>query len=328
VYHVLSRGVGRADIFHQDRDYETFLDKVEKNAALFKVNVRCYCLMKNHFHLYLQTEEANLSRFMQSLLTAYSMTKNRRDRRTGHLFQGRFKAHLVEDDQYGDTLSRYVHLNPVRTKKVKSLPLEERQRILRDFRWSSYGAVIGIGKCPRWLQRDAVLQRWGKTVKEQQRHYAEYVGQGLLREIDDPFAVAAAQCVIGSDDFVDRIRRVYLNVSERSNVRRDEGQAARLFGWQSFENIQALVASHYGCGAESLLARYQRGNEARQMLLHLVSTYCRGRDTLVELSERLNITVGGLTAGSRVLATQAAKDRGLGRRLRALEKELTQQQES
>jgi REP element-mobilizing transposase RayT len=108
VYHVLSRGVGRRDIFHEDHDYRTFLTKLSENAADFRVKVRSYCLMKNHFHLYLQTQEANLSQFMQSLLTSYAMIKNRRDRRTGHLFQGRFKGHLIEEDGYGNVLRCFV----------------------------------------------------------------------------------------------------------------------------------------------------------------------------------------------------------------------------
>jgi hypothetical protein len=167
-----------------------------------------------------------------------------------------------------------------------------------------------------------VLQSYGRTLKDQQRQYAEYVEQGLMRESDDPFAAAAAQCIIGSDDFVDRIRRAYLSVSERSNVRREQSEAARLYSWCSFEDVQAVVAAWYGCEPDTLLGRYQRGNEARQMLLYLVSTYCRGRYTLVELSERLNISRAGLTAGCRLRRDRAGKDRALRCRLQEAEARL------
>jgi len=142
VYHVLSRGVGRRDIFHKDSDYQTFLTKLAENADDFRVDVRSYCLMRNHFHLYVQTREANLSKFMQSLLTSYAVIKNRRDRRTGHLFQGRFKGHLIEEDGYGNMLSRYIHLNPVRVKKAKSLPLDDRQKLLRSSPRTVSSAII------------------------------------------------------------------------------------------------------------------------------------------------------------------------------------------
>ena len=247
VYHVLSRGVGRRDIFHKHQDYHTFLVKLSENAADFRVKIRSYCLMKNHFHLYVQTKEANLSKFMQSLLTSYAVIKNRRDRRSGHVFQGRFKGHLIEEDGYGNVLSRYIHLNPVRVKKVKSLPLEERQKLLREYPWSSYAGLIGQRQCPDWLDREAALLTWGETVKEKQQKYMEYVEQGLLREVDNPFEAAAAQFIIGSEDFIDKIRRLYLQVSDKVNIRRDQTQSMKLRNWVSLDEVTRLVAAEYRC---------------------------------------------------------------------------------
>jgi putative transposase len=325
VYHVLSRGVGRRDIFHKDQDYHTFLVKLSESADDFRVKVRSYCLMKNHFHLYVQTKEANLSRFMQSLLTSYAVIKNRRDRRTGPVFQGRFKGHLVEEDGYGNVLSRYIHLNPVRVKQVKSLPVDERQKALREYPWSSYGALIGQRECPDWLARDAALQTWGETLKEKQKNYMEHVEQGLLREVDNPFEAAAAQVIIGSEDFVDKIRRLYLEVSDKVNIRRDQTQAVKLRTWVSLDEIAGLVAGDYKCKASSLRARYQRGNEGRQVLLYLASRFCRGRYTLVEISDYLNISVGGLTAGRAVFRQRLADSRKLHQRVDRLEAKLTRE---
>jgi putative transposase len=322
VYHVLSRGVGRRDIFQQDGDYRSFLEKLAENTGDFRVKIRSYCLMTNHFHLYLQTEEANLSKFMQSLLTSYAALKNRRDRRLGHLFQGRFKAHLVDAEGYGNALSRYIHLNPVRVKRVKPLPIEERQRLLRTYPWSSYAAGIGLCACPAWLDRAALLLTWGATPKEKQEHYSRYVEEGLMREIEDPVAAAAAQCIIGGDDFVDWVRRTYLNVSERTNLRRDQTQAVTLRGWVSSAELQRLVAEAYGCPPESLLPRYQHGNEARQVLVYLAAKYCRGRHSLVEISEWLNISIGGLTAGRRICGRRQQADRGFRQRVQAIEAHL------
>jgi REP element-mobilizing transposase RayT len=325
VYHVLSRGVGRRDIFHADRDYHTFLLKLAENASDFRVKVRSYCLMKNHFHLYVQTQEANLSKFMQSLLTSFAVIKNRRDRRTGHLFQGRFKGHLIEEDGYGNVLSRYIHLNPVRVKKVKSLPVDERQKLLREYPWSSYAAVIGQRECPDWLDRDAALLTWGETLKEKHKNYMEYVEQGLLREVDSPFEAAAAQFIIGSEDFIEKIRRLYLQVSDKVNIRRDQTQAMKLRSWVAVDEMERLIAKFYDCTVESLRVRYQHGNEARLMLQYLMAKYCRGRYALVELSERLGISVGGLTSARFRMKRRLSDEPKLRQHLAALEKQLNNQ---
>ena len=138
-YHVMNRGNRRQQVFHSDRDYETFLLKLEEVGDTYQIEIRSFCLMPNHFHLYLCTPEGNLSRFMQALLTSFTVTKNRRDRRSGHLFQGRFKSILVEEELYGSEVSRYIHLNPITRRHPAEMELELKQNLIREFRWSSFG---------------------------------------------------------------------------------------------------------------------------------------------------------------------------------------------
>ena len=166
-YHVINRGNRRQEIFQRKRDCELFIDKLCEFSGVFSVEIFSYCLMGNHFHLYIRTAQPNLSRFMQSFLTSFTILKNRYDRSSGHLFQGRFKSVLVESELYGSQLSRYIHLNPVRTTRVKALSLEERRRCLREFKWSSYPEICGFRKCPEWLDRNETLKRWGQTPDEQ-----------------------------------------------------------------------------------------------------------------------------------------------------------------
>ena len=118
-YHVMNRGNRRQTVFAEARDYELFLERLGQFGRQFDVRLWCYCCMPNHFHLYLRTEQANLSRFMQSLLTSFTITLNRRHHSSGHVFQGRFTAHLVENEAYGGEVSRYIHLNPVRTQALR-----------------------------------------------------------------------------------------------------------------------------------------------------------------------------------------------------------------
>jgi len=145
---------------------------------------------------------------MQSFLTSFSVSCNRRHGTSGHVFQGRYKAFLVEDvSEYAAKVSRYIHLNQVRVPSFEGAAVEDLQREMRHCRWSSYGAVIGLRRCPRWLKRGDVLRGWGSTQRDRQLAYAEYVEQGLTKDLWDPWEAAAAQAVIGSDSFVDRIRR-------------------------------------------------------------------------------------------------------------------------
>jgi len=137
-YHVTSRGNERRAIFADDTDKRRFLEILETTSNLFGVEVHGYVMMENHFHLILMTPMANLQKFMQRFNTSYTVYFNRRHYRTGHLFQGRYRALLIDRDTYLLELSRYLHLNPVRIKKYSCLEIEEKQRILKAYPWSSY----------------------------------------------------------------------------------------------------------------------------------------------------------------------------------------------
>src|SRR5262249_39165863 len=156
-----------------------FLQLVPSWLARFRARLHAYVLMDNHYHLLLETTEANLSRAMQWLQTAYTVWFNRRHRRAGHLFQGRFQAVIVEPETWALSLTRYIHLNPVRVRKLgldKAAQRAQRQGIgvtadaglvqarlerLRTYRWSSYRAYVGRAQAPLWLDCEAVLRQGG-----------------------------------------------------------------------------------------------------------------------------------------------------------------------
>jgi REP element-mobilizing transposase RayT len=174
-YHVMNRGNRRQTVFRQPQDYDLFLAKLAVAAAAFGVDVLAYCLMPNHFHLYVRTAQGNLSRFMQGLLTSFTLSANRRQRSAGHLFQGRFRAELVERERYGNEVSRHLHLNPVRTRAARSLGPEDRRGLLRDYPWSSFAACAGAGRCRGRVEgttRDELLRR--RSTLRQARRRAMY----------------------------------------------------------------------------------------------------------------------------------------------------------
>ncbi len=152
LYHVTARGDRREAIYEDDVDREHFLKVLGEVVGQFNWRCHAYCLMSNHYHLLIATPDGNLSKGMRQLNGVFTQWSNRRHHRTGHLFQGRFKAILVDADSYLLELTRYVVLNPVRAHMVDS-PAK--------WPWSSYQAVTGEVASPAWLETDGLLAQFG-----------------------------------------------------------------------------------------------------------------------------------------------------------------------
>ena len=140
-YHVMSRGNEQKEIFKSRRDREQFLGYLETATTRYGAVFHSYCLMNNHYHLLLETPEGNLSQIMRHINGAYTTYFNTKRKRAGHLFQGRFKAILIEADEYALELSRYIHLNPVRAGMVET-PV--------TYEWTSYSAYVGLRQTEDW----------------------------------------------------------------------------------------------------------------------------------------------------------------------------------
>ncbi|MSR65127.1 MAG: hypothetical protein EXS18_05025 [Verrucomicrobiae bacterium] len=143
VYHVMARGIERQTIFRSAQDRALFLETLGESVAQCGLLVHVYCLMPNHYHLVVETPRGNLSRAIGWLQVTYTVRFNRRHRRSGHLFQRRFKAQLVDGEEYGRELVRYVHLNPVRPRRKSDAIAQERVGQLEGYRWSSHRAYAG-----------------------------------------------------------------------------------------------------------------------------------------------------------------------------------------
>jgi len=195
LYHVTARGDRREDIFDDDQDRLTFLASLEQVITQF--NWICYgwCLMDNHYHLLIQTPDSNLSKGMRQLNGVYTQASNRRHQRVGHLFQGRFKAILVDSDAYLLELARYVVLNPVRAGIVKAPA---------DWTWSSYRASMGLEPSPPWLAIDGLLACFAKKRSLAQQRYAQFVTEGI--QVDSPWTNLKGQVFLGDEQFVNRMQ--------------------------------------------------------------------------------------------------------------------------
>ncbi len=204
VYHVTSRGNGRADIFHSDEDRQRFLAQLAHHVRLCAIDLFAFVLMENHIHVLCRTPRANLSRFMQRLLSSFALYSRYKHRRPGHLFQGRFKAKLVEDEVYLLAVTRYIHLNPVKIAACRRMSGQQRLERLEAYPWSSYGGYAAANKALEFVNYD-VLKEYGRDMAVARRHYRAYV-EACLMENDAPLleAMAASRYAIGGAAFIDR----------------------------------------------------------------------------------------------------------------------------
>jgi len=294
LYHVLDRGNQRLEVFQRKCDCETFLDKLSLFIADYNIEIYCYCLMTNHFHLLLRTNESNLGKFMQSFLTSFTVTINRRNGKTGHLFHGRYKALLVENQKYISVLSKYIHLNPVRVKKNKSLPVSEMKRLLDTYPWSSYLATIGLSEPPDFLKTDTILHMWGDKCEDQMTAYRSYVENGLYKEVENPFDLAIRQQIIGSETFAEKIARKYLLKRNPENARDNYElfKAARVL---PPEEIVKLTAKAFNTTVEKTLARKDKHMQARKLAMFLCCKYCVSKHPLTEIADLFSVSLSGLT---------------------------------
>lgn len=166
IYHVTSRGNARSDIYITQQDRHTFLNVLAEVCEHYNWYCYAWCLMTNHYHLVIETADANLSRGMRQLNGAYTQSFNRVHQRVGHLFQGRYKAILIEKDGYLLEVIRYVLLNPVRAHMV---------RTAGQYPWSSYRAMINKVAAPDWLAKGWVLGHFGKREATAQKHFINFI---------------------------------------------------------------------------------------------------------------------------------------------------------
>jgi putative transposase len=206
VYHVMARGNERRDIFRDDHDRLRFLETLGEAVGQFGLRLHAYCLMPNHYHLLLGTPRGNLSRAMGWFQTTVTARFNARHRRRGHLFQGRFKAELVEADEYGRWLVEYIHLNPVRPRNRSGVIPSERRKQLERYRWSSHVDYAGRrGKSPAWLCLDW-LAYWGSRRRDGQSEYRKAMGQWFGRAANDPWRQTRGGLVLGGEDLYQKVR--------------------------------------------------------------------------------------------------------------------------
>jgi len=241
VYHVTARGNERKPIFRDDEDRRRFLTAVEEMAVQFTVDVLVFCLMPNHYHLVIRTPRANLSQSMGWLQTTYTVRFNRRHHRSGHLFQGRFKAHLVEEDAYALSLMRYIHLNPVRVKGLKGLGWRQKRARMDAYKWSSHRFHAGLARPLAWLRPDW-LRYYGTRTAAAQAAYRQDVGRALESQEEGmaPWTNLRGGLVLGGKALLEKTKTLLTGKGGRQEIRwaQEQDQEERKRVWQDKINAE------------------------------------------------------------------------------------------
>ncbi len=286
-YHVILRGNAGQDIFFRVADRSKLYLLLQQGTERYKHRIHAFCCMTNHIHLVIQVLEIPLSRIIQNLSFRYTRHINSNRNKTGHLFQGRYKAIVIDADNYLLELVRYIHLNPVRAHMVK-LP--------QEFKWSSHRCYIGGTKIP-WLTTSWVLGQFGEKEDNARRLYEQFVLQDLHRQSRKEFQCGTHEGrILGSDSF-----------AEVALVKANEQFQARY----SIDDIVSLVSKESSIEPRQILqpGRNRNAAKARALIAYLVLE--SKHITLTELSKHLNRDLSGLSQAANRLQKRMQNDRAL-----------------
>jgi putative transposase len=242
LYHITSRGNAQETIYRNNKDRTEFLSLLNNTCNRFHWYCHAYCLMDNHYHLLIETNTSSLSKGMKHLNGTYTPFFNRSHKRVGHVYQGRFKGILVEKESYLLELSRYIVLNPVRARMV---------RTAKDWQWSSYRATAGISVAHSCLTTDWLLACFCKQRKRAQRAYREFIQQG--KNQPSPWENLKNQIYLGSSEFVEEMQCKLEPDHSLNDIPKKQKQAAikplgyyqQRYSSRSEAMAKAYLAGHY-----------------------------------------------------------------------------------
>ena len=273
IYHITSRGNAQQSIFDTKADRYHFLSILEQACKRYQWSVFAYCLMDNHYHLLIETRENTLSKGMRHLNGVYTQWYNntRKEKRYGHLFQGRFKAILVDKDGYLLELCRYVVLNPVRAKMVK-------QSI--EYPWSSYRATVGYYQTGEWLDVEWTLSQFGRQKRRAIEKYSDFVEEGLYN--DSPLNDLQGQLALGSDKFVTKVLAKLSKDSQKDLSEIPKKQRRKVYALSTYfkdkEKSAAIYDAYYSGGYSQREIGEYLGHHY-SWVSRLLKTYERQRKT-------------------------------------------------
>ncbi len=297
-YHVILRGNGGGDIFFDPSDYTRLCFLIQEGVERFHHRIHAFCFMTNHLHLLVQVAEIPLSKIVQNFSFRYARYINKKIKRTGHLFQGRYKAILIDADSYLLQLVRYIHYNPVRAMLVKEC---------LDYPWSSHHAYMGDETIP-WLFTDWVLGQFSEDRKEVIRLYDKYMREDREIASRPEFSKGIREGrLLGDDRFYDEA----LKKTEQ-----------RVSACYSLKEVVAKVCQVYGIKEAELRLPLKRHPISEARALSALIVLGSGHLRLTELAKYLSRDISGLSQGAKRLGERVMKDEVLRGRLQKVQEQL------
>jgi len=299
-YHVMNRGLTGQRAFVSEVDYGGFLALIEDAWRRWDIRVFSYCIMNTHYHLGLQTPHGNLHRVMRHIDGVYTQRFNRAHKRDGPLFRGRYKAILIDADEYLAAVVRYIHLNPVETKDANDPG---------DYPWSSHHCYLRPGKAPRWLALQEVLSGYDTP-----RDFHEFVLSGNKEKLLEFYSSKRRSPILADEGFIFRVKR------GRPSISREHVRYETKILKPSVSSVIKAVADIYQVSEEALFqGRRGKRNEARQVAMYLIRELCDS--TLSEVADIFSLgSYGSVGGASSVIERRAESDRTLRRRIEELRK--------
>ena len=314
-YHVTCRGNARQEIVKSDGDSTAFLDRLSRSGEIYQVDVFGFVLMRNHFHLLVRTPRGNLQEFMRHFNISYTSYSNRAHHRSGHLYQGRYKAFLIDADSYLLDVSRYIHLNPVRMRTEESRTLEEKKVLLERYSLSSYpGYIFPKHRYPSY----ELLEHFGGDSPKGRAAYRRFVEAGLAGKLDDPLEKGRAHGIIGDAPFIERMIRLI----PKAAPTREVPAVRRMTRTRVPERIISIVSDETRVAQELLLSRGCRGPE-RALLMELLARH--GGMNQREIGERMGIDYSAVSIGRKRLRATLEEDAKLRELFTKLERRISQE---
>jgi len=243
LYHITSRG-DRREAIYDDEDREKWLEILGNVCRRFNWRCHAYCQMDNHYHIVIETAEANLSKGMRQLNGVYTQYYNKQHSRVGHVFQGRYKGILVERDTYLLELARYVVLNPIRAHMIKNIG---------EWKWSSYKAMVGEVTVQPWLETDWILGNFAKRRKIAIGKYIDFVREGI--GLPSLWRNLQNQIFLGSEHFINKQQNLINkkeSLSEVPQLHKRKMPKSLAYYERKYQNQKKAIYSAYLSGGYTL----------------------------------------------------------------------------
>ncbi|HAG51003.1 MAG TPA: hypothetical protein DHU69_08460 [Deltaproteobacteria bacterium] len=289
-YHVTSRGNQREKIYWDDKDREEFKKILKRTKEIYGYLLHAHVLMNNHYHLLIETPYANIKQIMQNINTSYTVYVNRRHKRFGHLFQGRYKAFIVDKESYLLELGRYIHLNPVRAGAV---------RMPEDYEWSSYREYLQRDSEHGLTNTDGTLYSFSRKRAIAVKKYQEFVNASITGESPLKGAVGS---ILGDETFRDRVVKHLKGIPDKAEI----PEIKKFETKHNIEDIVKAVAEYYGVKEGDLLKRKKTTERQRKIAMYLCKMLS-GRKN-IEVGREFGVTLQAITNAIRDIERRSDKD--------------------